>query len=100
MLRTFLQYADAQLDKIKSIFWREMRCENCGNILGREYVNWGRLELRCGDCGHYNIIMFRSKWVELKRAFEQERGGYDTSRDELVQVLLDRNKQHGKEPKM
>lgn len=40
------------------IILEELRCENCGRLLGKAIVNNGFLEIKCPKCGWLN----KRKW--------------------------------------
>lgn len=43
---------------IKGKVYRELRCENCRDLICFEYIFAGRIAYPCPRCGHTNIFNF------------------------------------------
>lgn len=54
---------------------REFRCTECRTLLGLEYIYAGRLEIKCHNCNHLNVINFKTTKQEIEKLFNWKKGG-------------------------
>lgn len=93
MIRKFIKFVAEKIDEVKSLFWREVRCEECGALLFHEYVVWGRILVKCYKCNHFNFVSFRTTKNGLHRVIEEEAAGYNPKNDTFLQTVLESNNQ-------
>jgi len=34
----------------------DFRCRNCGNLLAKEEIGYGKLEIKCPKCNTFNVV--------------------------------------------
>lgn len=53
-------------------FYREFRCIKCRNLLAKEYIYAGRLQIKCSKCNELNNINFKTTRAELLKLAKKD----------------------------
>lgn len=92
------RFISETIEKVKALFWREVRCEECGALLQHEYIVWGRTLTKCYKCNHFNFVVYRTPFNRLVKIVKEDQAYYNPNNDQFLQTALSENTESNERP--